>query len=74
MEKLEGIMAEVTRRRYAEEFTREAVQLVRESAHPVDQVARDLGIPEHVWCRRTAQHRQPEAHGTARAAQRARHH
>ena len=64
-------MAEVTRRRYTEEFTREAVQLVRESAQPVAQVARDLGIPDHVLYRWTAQHRQAEAHGTTRAAQRA---
>lgn len=71
MDKSEGIMAAVTRRRYTEEFKREAVQLVRESAHPVAQVARDLGIPEHVWYRWTAQHRQAEAHGTTRAAQRA---
>ena len=64
-------MAEGTRRRYTEEFKREAVQLVRESAHPVAQMARDLGIPENVLYRWTAQHRQAEAHGTTRAAQRA---
>jgi transposase len=60
-----------TRRRYTEEFKREAVRLVRESAHPVAQVARDLGIPDNVWYRWTTQHRQAEAHGTTRAAQRA---
>jgi len=70
MVKSEGIMAEVTRRRYTEEFKREAVRLVRESAHPVAQVARDLGIPDNVLYRWTAQHRQAEAHGTTRAAQR----
>lgn len=64
-------MAEGTRRRYTEEFKREAVQLVRESVHPVAQVARDLRIPENVLYRWTAQHRQAEAHGTTRAAQRA---
>ena len=48
MVKSEGIMAEVKRRRYTEEFKREAVRLVRESAHPVAQVARDLGIPDNV--------------------------
>ncbi len=63
-------MAEVKRRRYTEEFKREAVRLVRESAHPVAQVARDLGIPDNVLYRWTAQHRQAEAHGTTRAAQR----
>ena len=59
-----------TRRRYTEEFKKEAVRLVRESAHPVAQVARDLGIPENVLYRWRAQHRQAEAHGTTRAAQR----
>jgi len=34
-------------------------------------VARNLGIPEHVLYRWTAQHRQAEAHGTTRATQRA---
>lgn len=63
-------MAEVKRRRYTEEFKREAVRLVRESAHPVAHVARDLGIPDNVLYRWTAQHRQAEAHGTTRAAQR----
>ena len=46
-----------TRRRYTEEFKREAV-------------ARDLGISENVLYRWTAQHRQAEVHGTTRAAQR----
>ena len=58
-----------TRRRYTEECKREAVRLVRESAPPVAQVARDLGIPENVLYRWPAQHRQAEAHGTTRAAQ-----
>ena len=57
-----------TRRRYTEEFKRETVRVVRESAHPV---ARDLGISNNVWYRWTAQHRQAETHGTTRAAQRA---
>jgi transposase len=70
MVKSEGIMAEAKRRRYTEEFKREAVRLVRESAHPVAQVARDLGIPDNVLYRWTFQHRQAEAHGTTRAAQR----
>ena len=60
-----------TRRRYTEDVKREAVRLVREFAHPVAQVARDLGIPDNVWYRWRAQHRQAEAHGTTRAAQRA---
>lgn len=64
-------MSAGTRRRYTEEFKKEAVRLVRESAHPVAQVARDLGIPENVLYRWRTQHRQAEAHGTTRAAQRA---
>ena len=63
-------MPEVRRRRYTDAFKMEAVRLVRESAHPVAQVARDLGIPDNVLYRWRAQHRQAEAHGTTRAAQR----
>ena len=70
MVKLEVRMAAETRRQYTEDFKREAVRLVRESAHPVAQVARDLGIPENVLYRWRAQHRQAEAHGTTPAAQR----
>ncbi len=64
-------MAEVKRRRYTEEFMMEAARLGRESAHPVAQVARDMGIPDNMLYRWTAQNRQGEAHGTTRAAQRA---
>ena len=60
-----------TRRRYTEEYKREAVRLVQESAHPVAQVARDLGIPENVWSRWRARHQQAETHGTTRGTQRA---
>ena len=60
-----------TRRRSTEESKQEAVRWVRDSAHPRAQVARDLGIPDHVWYRGTAQHRQADAHGTPRVAQRA---
>ncbi len=70
MEKSEVLMPEVRRRRYTDAFKMEAVRLVRESAHPVAQVARDLGIPDNVLYRWRAQHRQAEAHGTTRAAQR----
>ena len=45
--------------------------LVRESAHPVAQAARDLGIPENVLYRWRAQHQQSEPYGTTRAIQRA---
>ena len=60
-----------TRRRYTEDFKREAVRLVRESAHPVAPVARELGIPENVLSRWRAPHWQAEAHGQTRTAQRA---
>ena len=71
MVKLEVTMSANTRRRYTEEFKMEAVRLVRESAHPVAQVARDLGIPDNVWHRWGAQHRQAVTTGTTRVAQRA---
>jgi transposase len=48
MVKSEVTMPAKARRRYTEEFKMEAVRLVRESAHPVAQVARDLGIPDNV--------------------------
>ena len=70
MEKSEVLMPEVRRRRYTDAFKMEAMRLVCESAHPVAQVARDLGISDNVVYRWTAQHRQAEAHGTARPAQR----
>jgi transposase len=64
-------MSANTRRRYTEEWKREAVRLMRESAHPVAQVARDLRIPENVWYHWRAQHQQAVTTGTTRATQRA---
>ena len=69
--KSEVTMPAQARRRYTEECKMEAVRLVRASAHPVAQVARDLGIPDNVLYRWRAQHRQAEVHGTTRVAQRA---
>jgi len=46
------------------------VRLVRETARPVAQVARDLGIPENLLYRWRSQHQQAEAQGTTRVAQR----
>ena len=63
-------MTAITRRRYTEEFKREAVRLVRESTRPVAQVARELGTSDNVLYRWTAEHRRLEAHGTTRAVQR----
>ncbi|MCS6328007.1 MAG: transposase [Nitrospira sp.] len=68
--KSEGSMAALTRRQYPEEFKQEAVRLVRDSARPVAQVARDLGISESLLYRWRTQHRQAEAQGTTRAGQR----
>jgi len=39
------------RRRYAEAFKEEAVRLVSDSSRPVAQVARDLGIANHLLYR-----------------------
>ena len=44
-------MSTKTRRSYTETFKEEAVRLVRESGHPVAQVARDLGIADHLLYR-----------------------
>jgi len=63
-------MSPKTRRQYTEHFKHEAVRLVRESAQPVEQVARDVGIPENLLYRWRAQHRQAESQGTTRAVQR----
>ena len=49
--KLEDGMSTKTRRQYTEEFKAEAVRLVRDSAKPVAQVARELGIADHLLYR-----------------------
>ena len=71
MVKWEVRMPAGSRHQYTEDFKREAVRLVWESAHPVAQVAQDLGILEHVWSRWRTQHRPAEAQGPTPAAQRA---
>lgn len=58
----------MTRRQYMEEFKTEAVRLVRDSARPVAQVARDLGIADHLLYRWWAEQQQAESPGgTGRA-------
>ncbi len=47
----EGSMTTKPRRQYTDEFTAEAVRLVQDSARPVAQVARDLGIADHLLYR-----------------------
>jgi transposase len=68
MVKSEVLMAEGRRRRYTEEFKRQAVRLVRESARPVAAVARELGIPDNVLYRWRSAHQRGEAHGTTHGA------
>ena len=64
-------MSTKTRRSYTEAFKEDAVRLVRESGHPVTQVARDLGIADHLLYRWRAEHQQIERHGQTRHALRA---
>ena len=69
--KLEDGMSTKTRRQYTEEFKAEAVRLVRDSARPVAQVARDLGIADHLLYRWRAEQQQAESHGHTRQSMRA---
>ena len=69
--KSEGSMTTTTRRRYTEEFKAEAVRLVRDSAQPVAQVARNLGIADHLLYRWRAEQQQAESHGHTRQSMRA---
>ena len=55
------------RRRYTDAFKTEAVRLVRESGRPVAQLARELGIPDHVLYRWVSRQRQAHAQGTTPA-------
>lgn len=68
--KSEEDMATRTRRRYTDEFKAEAVRLVRDSARPVAQVARDLGIADHLLYRWRAEQRQAEFQGHTRESMR----
>ena len=64
--KLEDGMSTKTRRQYTETFKAEAVRLVRDSARPVAQVARDLGIADHLLYRWRAEQQQAEERGQTR--------
>ncbi len=64
--KSEDSMITKTRRSYTEAFKEEAVRLVRESGHPVAQVARDLGIADHLLYRWRAEQQQAEGCGQTR--------
>lgn len=69
--KSEDSMTTKTRRRYTEEFKAEAVRLVRDSAQPVAQVARNLGIADHLLYRWRAEQQQAENQGHTRQSMRA---
>ena len=60
-----------TRRSYTEAYKEEAVRLVRESGHPVAQVARDLGMADHLLDRWRAEQQQAEGQGRTRHSVRA---
>ncbi len=64
-------MSTKTRRSYTEAFKTEAVRLVRESGHPVVQVARDLGIADHLLYRWRAEQQRVEGDGHTRQSMRA---
>lgn len=64
-------MSTKTRRSYTEAFKEEAVRLVRESGHPVAQVARDLGIADYLLYRWRAEQQQAEGRGQTRHSLRA---
>ncbi len=69
--KSEDRMTTKTRRQYTDEFKAEAVRLVRDSARPVAQVARDLGIADHLLYRWRAEQQQAEHQGHTRQSMRA---
>lgn len=69
--KSEDNMNSKTRRQYTEEFKTEAVRLVQDSARPVAQVARDLGIADHLLYRWRAKQQQAEHQGHTRQSLRA---
>ncbi len=64
-------MTTKTRRQYTDELKAEAVRLVRDSARPVAQVARDLDIADHLLYRWRAEQHQAEHQGHTRQSLRA---
>ncbi|MEX5215771.1 MAG: transposase [Nitrospiraceae bacterium] len=63
MVKSEEWMATKTQRRYRDECKADAVRLGRDSARPVAQVARDVGIADHLQPRWRVEQRQTESQG-----------
>ena len=64
-------MATPRRRQFTDAFKSEAVRLTRESGRPVTQVARELGIADHLRYRWRGEQRHVEAQGQTRQAMRA---
>ena len=64
-------MSRKTRRQSTEDFKAEAVRLVQESGQPVVQVARNLGIADHLFYRWRAEQQQAEHQGRTRQSMRA---
>ena len=64
--KSEDSMTLKIRRRDTEELKVEAVRVVCDSARPVAQVARDLGIADHLLYRWRVEQRQAESQGHTR--------
>jgi transposase-like protein len=71
--KSEDSMTIKIRRRDTEELKVEAVRVVCDSARPVAQVARDLGIADHLLYRWRAEQQQAESRGHFRQAMRTEH-
>lgn len=67
----EDRMSTKTRQSYPEALKEEAVRLDRESGHPVAQVARDLGIADHLRYRWRAEQQAAEGRGQTRHSLRA---
>jgi transposase len=66
--KLKVRMPKITRRQFTDAFKSEAVRLTRESGRPVAQVARELGISDHVLYRWRSEQQQVESQGRTRQA------
>ena len=64
-------MPKITRRQFTDAFKSKAVRLMRESGRPVAQVARELGISDHVRYRWRTEQQQVESQGRTRQAVRA---
>ncbi|MBU6434060.1 MAG: transposase [Nitrospirae bacterium] len=56
-------MPDTTRRQLTDPFKSEAVRLTQESGRPVAQVARELGISDHVLYRWRSEQRHVESQG-----------